>query len=132
MQRSTYAVVLGVALLVMSCSAEGRLKRRLTGDWNITGYQEQNVNGGGGTTANVGRMTFYRNGTGAKSLAGIPWRQGLNEGAAFRWQNTAETVTIFDQNSIFAKSWIITVNKRKRQEWKSTDRGNVQVMELRR
>ena len=132
MNRSILAILLISTGLLVSCSAENRLKRRLTGDWTITQYQEQNVNGGGGTTANVGTMTFYRNGRGTKNLSGIPWRQNISEGRDFRWQNTAESVTIFDQNSIFAKSWIITVNKKKRQEWKSTDRGNIQVMELRR
>ncbi len=132
MNRNINAILLVLATLMVSCSAENRLKRRLTGEWNITQYQEQNLNGGGGTTANVGTMTFFRNGRGTKNLSGIPWRQNINEGREFRWQNSDASVTIFDQNSIFAKSWIITVNKKKRQEWKSTDRGNIQVMELRR
>jgi hypothetical protein len=132
MKRNVLAILMISTTILVSCSAENRLKRRLTGDWTITRYQEENVNGGGGTTANVGTISFSRNGRGTKNLSGIPWRQNIREGREFRWQNSAESVTIFDQNSIFAKSWIITVNKKKLQEWKSTDRGTIQVMELRR
>jgi hypothetical protein len=133
MKRTLSFAVLAVSILLMSCSAEQKLKRRITGEWTIASYSEQNVTGTDGTSENVGTIRFERNGRGSKKITGIPWRRSLSEGTDFRWQNSANTITIFDQNtSIFAKSWIITVNKKKRQEWKSTDRGNVQTLQLRR
>jgi hypothetical protein len=132
MQKLPLLTLALTALFLVSCSAEQKLKRRITGTWNISAYTEQNVNGDDGTTANVGTLTFFRNGRGEKSLTGIPWRVNVTEGNDFRWHNTANTVTILSENSIFAKSWIITINKKKRQEWKSTDRGNVQTIQLRR
>jgi hypothetical protein len=132
MKRNSIFVFLLASVLLFSCSAEQKLKRRLTGDWNITSYQEQNVDGEDGTSADIGTITFNRNGTGKRNLSGISWRRNFSERGDFRWQNSASTVTIFDKSSIFAKSWIITVNKKKRQQWKSTDRGNVQTVELKR
>jgi hypothetical protein len=132
MKKSSMLSIFLAATLLVSCSAEQKLKRRLTGDWTIASYTEQNLNGDDGTSENIGTMTFQKNGTGNKKVSGIPWRRNLSEGGSFRWQNSANTVTIFDQNSIFAKSWIITVNKKSKQEWKSTDRGNVQTLQLRR
>jgi hypothetical protein len=120
------------SLLLFSCTAEQKLKRRITGDWNVASYTEQNVDGEDGTIDNAGTMSFYKNGKGAKNITGIPWKRNFNEGREFRWQNSANTVTLFDKSSIFAKSWIITLNKKKRQEWKSTDRGNIQTLQLRR
>jgi hypothetical protein len=125
-------VTLISSFFLFSCTAEQKLKRRITGEWNVASYTEQNVNGDDGTVDNVGRMSFRKNGKGFKNISGIPWRLTLNEGSEFRWQNSANTVTLFDKNSIFAKSWIITVNKKNRQEWKSTDRGNVQTLQLRK
>jgi PBP1b-binding outer membrane lipoprotein LpoB len=132
MKKLSALPVLISTVLLFSCSAEKKLKRRITGEWTAASYTEQNVNAEDGTSENVGTMTFYRNGKGTKNITGIPWRRNFSEGRDFRWQNSANTVTIFDQNSIFAKSWIITVNRRSRQEWKSTDRGNVQTLQLRR
>ncbi|RYF92941.1 MAG: hypothetical protein EOO00_06730 [Chitinophagaceae bacterium] len=132
MYRSAHLLIAVVSIVFVSCSAEQKLKRRITGEWSIASYQEQNVSGENGAAANIGTISFNRNGKGSKNISGINWRRNVSEGRDFRWQNSANTVTIFDQNSIFAKSWIITVNKRKRQEWKSTDRGNVQTIELRR
>jgi hypothetical protein len=119
-------------VLLFSCTAEQKLKRRITGEWNVAAYTEQKVEGEDGTVDNAGTMVFYKNGKGVKNISGITWIRNFNEGQEFRWQNSANTVTLFDKNSIFAKSWIITVNKKKRQEWKSTDRGNVQTLQLRR
>jgi hypothetical protein len=133
MRRLSTLLLFTAAILLVSCSAEQKLKRRITGEWTIASYTEQNVSGNDGTSENVGRISFEKNGKGTKKITGIPWRRGLTEGTDFRWQNSANTITIFDQNSsIFAKSWIITVNKKSRQEWKSTDRGNVQTLQLRR
>jgi len=132
MRRLPVLWILITAVFFVSCSAEQKLKRRITGEWTIASYTEQNVNGEGGTSENSGTMTFNKDGKGVKSITGIPWRRNFSEGRDFRWQNSANTVTIFDQTSIFAKSWIITVNKKSRQEWKSTDRGNVQTLQLRR
>ena len=120
------------AMSLVSCTAEQKLKRRITGELNVAAYTEQNVDGEDGTVQDAGTMTFRKNGKGFKTITGIPWRRNFNEGKEFRWQNSANTVTLFDKNSIFAKSWIITLNKKNRQEWKSTDRGNIQTLQLRR
>jgi hypothetical protein len=133
MTKLAIITLLSASVFFVSCSAEQKLKRRITGQWTIASYSEQNVSGNDGTSENVGTLTFERNGSGTKKITGIPWRRSLSEGSDFRWQNSANTVTIFDNNaSILAKSWIITVNKKKRQEWKSTDRGNVQTLQLRK
>ena len=132
MKKLSILPILISTVLLFSCSAEQKLKKRITGEWNVAAYTEQNVEGEDGTVDNAGTMSFYKNGKGVKNITGIPWRRNFNEGREFRWQNSANTVTLFDKNSIFAKSWIITINKKKRQEWKSTDRGNVQTLQLRR
>ncbi|MET0243194.1 MAG: lipocalin family protein [Flavitalea sp.] len=131
--RSISLFVIPVLLIMFaSCTAEKKLKRRITGQWRIESYEEQNTNGESGKIDNPGTIEFFRNGKGKKMISGIPWRSTIKEGNDFRWQNSANTITLFDQNSIFAKSWIITVNKKSRQQWRSTDRGNVQTIELRR
>lgn len=132
MKKLSMLPLLISGMFLVSCTAEQKLKRRITGEWSVAAYTEQNVDGEDGTVQDAGTMTFRKNGKGFKTITGIPWRRNFNEGKEFRWQNSANTVTLFDKNSIFAKSWIITLNKKNRQEWKSTDRGNIQTLQLRR
>ncbi len=78
-------------------------------------------------------MVFRRNGRGEKniqySILGISKFDNL----PFNWEQHGNAVTISGNNTDFAKTWIIVRDKRRYQEWKSTDGGNtIQVIELSR
>jgi hypothetical protein len=124
-------ILLGITALV-SCSAEKKLERRIRGSWTIASYEEKNINGSDGKSTNVGTMTFLKNGTGQKKLSGIPWRKSDHEATDFKWESGNNTITIYSPGSAFAKTWIITRNKKSTQEWRSTSRGDVQTVVLKR
>ena len=115
-----------------SCSAEKKLERRVRGTWTISRYEEKNVNGPSGVSTNLGSITFNKDHTGVKKISGIVWRQSAQEGSEFKWEVGNNTVTIQSPGSTFAKTWIITRNKKSTQEWRSTSRGDVQTVLMKR
>lgn len=126
-----WIVLMGLPFLI-SCSAEKKLERRIRGVWTIASYQEKNVNGADGTSTNVGTITFQKDGSGSTQLSGIPWRRSEREASEFKWSVGNNTVTIISSASAFAKTWIITRNKKSSQEWRSTSRGDVQTVVLKK
>ncbi|WP_290790662.1 hypothetical protein [Flavihumibacter sp. UBA7668] len=106
---------------------------RLTGTWNVQRFEVIKQGESGLSINNVGTMVFRRNGRGEKniqySILGISKFDNL----PFNWEQHGNAVTISGNNTDFAKTWIIVRDKRRYQEWKSTDGGNtIQVIELSR
>lgn len=118
--------------LLVSCTAERRLHRRLVGNWSIERYEQRFSNGETETASNLGTITFRKNGGGDKELSILTRSLRQRDDSDFSWKNTADDVTIISNNSELAKTWLVMKNKRSFQQWKSTTQGTVQTMELRR
>ena len=106
---------------------------RPVGNWNVQRFEVIKQGESGLTINNVGSMEFKRNGTGEKniqySILGITKFDNL----PFEWTRHGNSVTISGNNTDFAKSWIIVRDKRRFQQWKSTDGANtIQIIELAR
>ncbi len=128
--RSSALLVL-LSLLV-SCSAERRFHRRLTGSWNVVRYEQRFANGDTQVSSDLGSLTFRKNGSGDNDLGVLTRTIAKPEDRGFSWKNTETEVTIISRNSLLAKSWIVIQNKRSYQQWKSTNQATVQTMELRK
>lgn len=124
--------IFAVSIFLVSCSAEKKLERRVRGTWTVAKYEEKNVTGPSGTSTNLGTIIFNKDKTGEKRISGITWRQTVREGSDFKWEVGDNTITIQSPSSNFAKTWIITRNKKSSQEWRSTSRGDVQTLYLKR
>ncbi len=128
--------IIGLSLLIASlasCSAEKRFHRRLTGTWEIVSYEQQFPTGQAERRNDLGRITFYKNGSGNNDLPALT--RGVRqpeEARDFSWKSTLESVTIISRNTFLAKSWIVIRNKKKEQTWKSTTQANVQTMQLKK
>jgi hypothetical protein len=122
--------------LLISCSAEKKLAKRLVGEWNIVTYSEQfNVTAASEVTlTNIGKLTLDRDGTGDKSIHFSLMSRTVTDTLQFRWSNTVDQVTIMgSEESMFTKTWLVMSDKKKEQVWKSTDNaGNSQRMVLRK
>jgi hypothetical protein len=106
---------------------------RPVGNWNVKRFEVINQGESGLIINNIGSIEFNRNGTGEKdiqySILGITKFDNLT----FEWVRHGNTVTISGNNTDFAKSWIIVRDKRRFQQWKSTDGANtIQIIELAR
>lgn len=114
---------------ISACSLQNKLK----GTWQITNYSEANEDGSTASSVNIGTIEFKKNGTGVNNLEYKVMGTKKSENSNFRYTVGEETVTIkSDEENTLAKSWIIVENKSKTQKWKSTDGGNVQVIELKK
>lgn len=118
---------------LLSCSPSSKLAHRLNGDWNIAAYKETNLNGHNMSATNIGTMHFYKDGTGEKRINYSILQNNYSNQKTFTWSNTATAVTLHGDSSVFAKTWIVIANKRRFQNWKTTDgRGNVREMILKK
>lgn len=128
-QKTTgFFTIVCCVMVFISCSP------RITGTWTVQRYEtttpgEQTV-----SLSNVGTMEFHKNGTGNKklnySILGIQRDDQLP--FIWTWDN-GKYVSIKSDGSDFSKTWIIISNKRKFQQWKSTDgSNNIQILELKK
>lgn len=110
---------------VSSCS------NNLTGTWKIQKYETSKPGEEGVVLKNIGTMTYFYNGTGEKDIKYTVLGVSRVDTLPFRWTAAKNSITIEDERSEFGKTWIILENKRKFQQWKSTDgTTQVQVLEL--
>lgn len=115
--------------MLASCSAQKKLHNRLVGRWNVSNYQDS-YQGSRSNLDNAGSVEFTDDNRGVKDIS-FRAMQNYRDNAPFSWDNTANTVTIHGDQSEFAKAWIVTTNKKKKQVWKSTNgRGGVQELTL--
>ena len=114
-KRLQFAALMMVLMVFASCS------QGITGTWKIVNYEERTTGKSTVSLANIGTMTFNKDGSGTKeisySIMGIPMQDNL----PFTWKQEGNTVTISGDESEFAKAWIVLEAKRKSQIWKSTD-----------
>ncbi|TVQ93011.1 MAG: hypothetical protein EA393_02825 [Bacteroidetes bacterium] len=126
-----FIIVLAVALT--SCTAAGRMSTRITAEWDIEKFESRTVTGSSTVVENAGTITFRSNGRGMQSFTSAIAHGGLSSDSEFRWENTANTVSIKSPDAQYPKVWIVVNSGRSKQEWYSTDgQGNVQVMHLRK
>jgi hypothetical protein len=120
-------------MLLASCSATKKLNNRLQGSWNIDSYMEHHVGQEETAASNIGTVTFNDDDSGTKRISYRILQGQMSDNSRFMWSNTAKTVTVEGEHSLFAKTWIVIKNKKKMQEWRSTDgKGNVQAMILKK
>ena len=118
-------LAIGAVIVFSSCS------HRLAGTWNVQKYETETPGQEATALQNIGTITFKQNGTGEKNLDYMVLGYQRKDNQPFKWSATDQYVTIDSQNSDFGKTWILTKNKAKFQQWKSTDgRNQVQVIEL--
>jgi hypothetical protein len=122
-----------LAFALASCSAQGRLASRISAEWDIEKFESRTTNGSSTVVENAGTITFRSNGRGMQSFTSAIAHGGLATDSEFRWENTANTVSIKSPDAQYPKVWIIVSSGRSKQEWYSTDsQGNVQIMHLRK
>ncbi len=103
----------------------------LTGTWKIQKYETSKPGEKGVMLKNIGTMTYFNDGTGQKDIRYTVLGISKTDTLPFLWTATENSITIDDEGSEFAKTWIILENKRKFQQWKSTDgTTQVQLLEL--
>lgn len=127
-KRNTTLAVLAVISL-SSCSP------KITGIWNIAGYESKSANGQEIKVANIGTIDFKRNNTGVKKINYSLFENTVEDNTGFKWakEKEGENITITSDGSQLNKTWIIVKNERKYQKWKSTDGSNtVQILELKK
>lgn len=120
--------VLCAALLFTACS------HRIVGTWTVQRYETTTPGEQSVALTNVGTMQFRKNGTGTKNLHYAILGLQRSDLLPFRWSwDNGKYISIESAGSDFAKTWIITSNKRKFQQWKSTDgSNNIQILELKK
>ena len=124
-----HLIFLAAVLMLVSCSAQRKLRSRLVGTWNVSNYQDS-FEGSRTNLDNAGTIEFQSGNRGNKDIA-FRAMQNYRDNSPFSWDNTANTVTVHGDQSEFAKAWIITTNKKKKQVWKSTNgRGGIQQVTL--
>lgn len=133
MKRTTYFFIAALALLLASCTAQSRLSSRLSGEWAIEKFESRTAAGSSSSIENAGSITFRSGGRGSQAFTTAIAHGGDAASTEFRWDNTANTVSIRSDGAEFPKVWIIVDSGRSKMRWFSTDsQGNVQVMELRK
>ena len=124
-----HVVLMGALLMLASCSAQKKFHNRLVGRWNVNNYQDS-FEGSRTNLDNAGSVEFTDDNRGLKDVS-FRAMQNYRDNSPFSWDNTSNTVTIHGDQSEFAKAWIVTSNKKKKQVWKSTNgRGGVQQITL--
>lgn len=105
-----------LSALIASCSP------RIVGTWNIEKYEEGAPGEKAMTLSNIGTITFNRDGSGEKDVRYRMMGLDFSDQQPFTWQQNDKTITIDSEDeSEFAKTWIIIESKGKVQRWKSTD-----------
>lgn len=117
-----------VSLLIMLSSCT----HRLVGTWTIQKFETASHDEQGVSLTNIGKITFNRNGSGGKSLNYSVLGITRDDHMPFRWRASEHMVTIDGENTELAKSWIQVIDKKKFQQWKSTDGTQVQILELKK
>ena len=114
-------ILLITSIMFSGCFKENQLTRRLDGSWNIyilkkTVYADDDLFLELCTSANnVGNISFDKDGTGDYHIA-INLGEDLFECSnTFQWENTASTVTIYDQG--IRKEYEVDENSQERQVW---------------
>lgn len=122
-------ILIGAALMLVSCSAQKKFHKRLVGRWEVSNYQNT-YQGSATNLNNAGNVEFFNENRGVKDIS-FRAMQNYRDNSPFSWDNTANTVTVHSDQSEFAKAWIVTTNKKKKQVWKSTNgTGGIQQITL--
>lgn len=111
------------AIIVLSCSKEKILTKRLEGKWDIDVYSKT-VYGNGtpvpppesGSVGNAGKFEFFSDGKGQFNInrnLGQDTYTGFDE---FVWTNTGETVSIRTPSGM-TKKFDVTTNKKSKMVW---------------
>jgi len=123
-----FSALLIAFTLLTSCAP------RIVGTWTVQRYETTTPGQTGVTLNNIGTMKFKRNGSGEKSLNYSILGTNRNDNLRFNWNwDEGKYISIESRGSEFSKTWIIVTDKRKFQQWKSTDGANgIQILELRK
>ena len=116
------------ALLFSACAP------RIAGNWTVQRYEAITLGQQQGSSFNnIGTMSFDKKGTGEKDISYSVLGAVQQDKSPFEWTSyhNDEYISIKSEGSNLSKTWIVVVNKRKHQIWKSTDGTNIiHVLEL--
>ncbi|MEA3445095.1 MAG: hypothetical protein U9R19_10265 [Bacteroidota bacterium] len=117
MKRAQTGIILILsAIILLSCSKEKQIARRLEGMWQVDIYQKSVYGNGSpvitesGSAGNAGSFEFFSNGEGQYNIIkdlGDNMYYGDDE---FLWTNTSETISI-RTNSGLTKKFDVVENK---------------------
>ncbi|MES2838219.1 MAG: hypothetical protein V4667_11890 [Bacteroidota bacterium] len=113
-------VLLFAATMLLACSKEKKLARRLDGIWTVT-EMKSTFGSVSYSVANPGTIEFKKDGTGKNNFSYLdPSGDKVNDSESFKWTNTENTVTINgNSNSSFGSTtvWTVDNNEKKEQKW---------------
>lgn len=140
MKQTSLVLFLAASLFLGGCaSATKQFTKRLRGTWTVANYGVESPTARStGAPSVYGTITFNKDWSGSVENASIfdnlTSRSATTGGKyIFRWNNTENIVVLRSEGSTVSKSWIVMVNKKDRQVWKSTDGNNeVNTIELKR
>jgi hypothetical protein len=122
--------ITGIMLLLIAFSA---CSPRIVGTWEIAQYEEGAPGEKAMSLSNIGTMTFNNDHTGDKDVSYKMMGLDFTDQQPFKWRKDSNTITIDgEEDSEFAKTWIILSNRRKTQEWQATDGRELQRLKLRK
>ena len=111
------------ALLLISCSKEKILAKRLEGMWTIDVYQKS-VYGNGtpvpfpesNSASNAGKFEFFDDGKGQFNLTKDLGQDTFQDEGTFLWTNTGNSVSIRIDGG-FTKKFDVVTNKKDKMVW---------------
>lgn len=122
-----FLILFLTGMLFSSCTS------RLVGTWSIQKYETTRPDQQSVTLSNIGTMTFFKDGSGEKSVNYTLFGAAYSDDLQFKWTATDKLVTIDSQGSPFSKTWIMIESTRRTQRWQSTNGGTlVEVLELKK
>ncbi len=125
--KAALALLFSAIILFSSCSDN------IIGTWKITRYEKGDPGDESVKVENIGTITFRNNKRGDKDINYGRLGNRVSDKSSFRWRETNDYLTITDDDSEFAKTWIRVKNKRKIQLLRTTNGANtVQELELRK
>ena len=105
----------------------------LVGTWNIQKYSTTKTGQASVLLNNIGTITFYKDGNGEKNLNYILSGEVKKDSLPFKWAITDKYIRIDSKGSDFAKTWVLTDNKKKFQKWETTDGSDLlEILELKK
>jgi hypothetical protein len=124
---STFFIL--IAMMLFSCTQ----KLKLAGTWNISRYEITETNNRSVSVNNIGTITFRKNGEGKNNISYTVEGKNKTDHSEFGWYATGPYIGIENPHSEFSQTWVVVMNKKKEQKWKSTDAANrTLILELKK
>lgn len=119
-------------VLLVGCSKEAQLSRRLVGLWNVD-LLELSTSGAlslSGDLPQVGTIQFNSDGTGRNDIeyqySFAEFELDVEDRSDFVWENSETEIDVMSESEdVGDLVWTVEVNERKRQIWYRTDENGI-------